>query len=236
MNKYMYESDYSSDSLRWLNKLSSKSNLNNPEELEKLQKEIIETGDSALAYFFAIEFAYKTYLMQKVVLDKKDAKYAFIFAQNVPNADVKALQNIVIDSKKIKYITKFACFVKQADRKQLESIIVKSKNVKYAHMFLKHVKGADASKFKTIIINSGKPRYLFELAKHLTSPDDISLIEDLIIEAKSFTYMRLMAEKIKRANVEKLEQAVLATDNGSEIKKFAKYVRKSKMKQFLLVM
>jgi len=103
-------------------------------------------------------------------------------------------------------------------------------------MYLKHVKGSDTSKFKQIIIDSGKPRYLFELAKHLTTDSDIEMIEDLIIKSNSFTYMRLFAEKIKKANVEKLEQAVLATDNGPEIKKFAKYVRKSKMKQFLLVM
>ena len=48
--------------------------------------------------------------------------------------------------------------------------------------------------------------------------------------------MLFRSEKIKKANVDKIEQAVLATDNGPEIKKFAQYVRKSKMKQFLLVM
>jgi hypothetical protein len=62
------------------------------------------------------------------------------------------------------------------------------------------------------------------------------MVEDLIIKSQSFTYMRLFAEKIKKADVDKIEQAVLATDNGPEIKKFAKYVRKSKMKKFLLVM
>lgn len=47
--------------------------------------------------------------------------------------------------------------------------------------------------------------------------------------------MRLFAEKIKKANVEKIEQAVLATENETEIRKFARYVRRSRMKQFLLV-
>ena len=47
--------------------------------------------------------------------------------------------------------------------------------------------------------------------------------------------MRLFAEKIKHANIEKIEQVVLDSDNLIEIKKFAKYVRRSKMKKFLVL-
>ncbi len=232
----MYDSDYSVDSLRWLHKIMEMPH-DDLRVLEDLQTEIIENNDSAFAYFFAAEFGkYKPHKMQSVILGKKDPKYAFIFAQTIPNADIRALQNVVMESKKIKYVTKFACFIRNADKKPLEDLIIKSKNVKYAHMYLKHVKTADVKKFKNIILESGKPRYLFELAKHLTVDSEITMVEDLIIKLKSFTYMRLFAEKIKKADVDKIEQAVLATDNGPEIQKFAKYVRKSKMKKFLLVM
>jgi hypothetical protein len=235
MNKYLFESDFSADSLRWLQRCET-FDRNRVEELEKLQNEIIDNNDSALAYFFATEFPYKLHRMQKVILDNKDAKYSFLFAQNIRNAAIPSLQKIVVDSRKIKYICKFACFVKGADRKPLESIILKSKNVKYAHMFLKHIKGSDVSKFKDIILASGKPRYLFELARHTNNINELNQIEDMIIASRSFTYMRLLAEKIKLANVEKIEQAVLDTDNVNEIKKFAKYVRRSKMKKFFLVL
>ena len=245
MSKYFVESDYSQDYLRWMKKLDEKrlepdpyskdESGYNPEDLEKFQNEIIKESDSALAYFFATEFPYKTFRMQKLILDKKDAKYAFMFAQHIKHADIKALQNLVIDSQKIKFITKFACFVKNAEHKPLEVLILKSKNVKYAHMYLKHVKTANINKFRQIIIESNKPRYLFELAKHYQTYKELEIIEDLIIASGSFTYMRLFAEKIKLANVEKIEQAVLDTDNNEEIKKFAKYVRGSRMKQFLLV-
>lgn len=246
MNKYLFESDYSADSLRWINKrqeIKLRTNIfngdkssHNIEDLDKLQDEIVKDNDSALSYFFAMEFPYKTYRMQKVILDNKDAKYAFLFAQNIKNCDIKALRKLVVDSRKTKYICKFGCFVKGADRKPLENVVLKSKNVKYAHMWLKHVRGADVNKFKAIILSSKKPRYLFELAKHLNNKTDIAQIEDLIIQTKSFTYMRLFAEKIKLANVEKIEQAVLDSDDVNEIKKFAKYVKKSKMKKFFLVM
>lgn len=234
MNKYLFDNDFSSGSLRWL-KRRDKLNFPNEEKLEQLQAEIIAANDPALAYFFAYEFPYKIYKMQKIILDKEDANYAFLFAQNIKNCDIKALQNIVINSAKIKYITKFACFVPGADKKLLEKIILKSKNVKCAHMYLKYVRGADVNKFKKIILTSNKPRYLFELAKHLTNRKDLSKVEDTIIKIQSFTYIRLLAEKIKTANINKLEEAVLASQNEKEIKKFAKYVRKSKIRKFLIL-
>jgi hypothetical protein len=245
MNKYLFELDYSADSLRWIRKLEEKypkfgSATIKPtyslDDLENFQNEIIKDNDSALAYFFAGAYAYKQYKMQKLILDNKDAKYALLFAQNIKNCDIKALQALVVSSKKIKYICDFACFVSGADCKPLEEIIIKSKKIKYAHKFLKHVKGSDAKKFKNVILSSDKPRYLFELAKHLTDLKEISLIEDLIIKSGSFTYMRLFAEKIKTANIEKIEQAVLDSDNVNEIKKFAKYVKRSSMRKFFLVL
>lgn len=220
------------DYFKWIDRVSQVKR-HKTIELERLQNEIIRDGSTSYAYFFASEFQYKTYRMQRVILDHKDPKYAYAFALSIPHADIKALQDVVVSSNKIKYITQFACFVKRSDRKLLESIILKSKNVQYAHMFLKHVKNANIKKFRNLILESGKPRYLFELAKH--SPSDIELIEDLIIKSGSFIYMRLLAEKVKQANVDKIERAVLATNNGPEIKKFAQCVRRSKMRQFLLV-
>src|SRR5271168_1420783 len=119
MNKYMGDS---SDSLRWLNKITEINPKSNDHEvLEKLQNEIVANNDAAMAYFFASEYSrYKPHRMQKVILDTKNPKYAFMFAQHINNADIKALQNVVIESKKIEYISKFACFIKQADRKLLE--------------------------------------------------------------------------------------------------------------------
>lgn len=244
MNMYLYENDFGEDSLRWIKKIEEnnlnyivKNNLTSKiKELDSFQEEIIKNNDTAFAYFFAMEFPYKQYKMQKLILDNKDPKYAFLFAQNIKLSDTKALQNLVVESKKIKYICKFACFVKNAEINQLETLILKSKNVKYAHMFLKYVKTSNVEKFKNLILSSEKPRYLFELSKRLTDPKDISLIEDLIIKSNSFTYLRLFAEKNKMANIDKIEQYILSTDNVDEIKKFAKYVRKSSMRHFLLVL
>src|SRR5258706_4414125 len=122
MRKYIYTSDI----IKWIDRISgiTKSSY---AELEKLQDEIIKSQDVGMAYFFASEFKYKTYRMQKVILDAKSAKYAFLFARNIPNADIKALQNIIIYSNKIKYIADFVCHIVQANRKLLIPLIIKSK-------------------------------------------------------------------------------------------------------------
>jgi hypothetical protein len=211
MSKDLFENDLSPDSFRWAHLLEEKQLLNptfNHQILEQIQSEIIKTQDAALAYFFAAQFGYKSYRMQQVILDRKDAKYALIFASNIKDCDVRALQKVVAESKKIKYICKFAYLVKNAKRKPLEKLV----------------------------LTSNKPKYIFELAQHTSNIKNLNTIQDLIIKSGSFTYMRLFAERIKQADVDKIEQAVLDTNNTVEIKKFAKYVRRSRMKRFFLVM
>jgi hypothetical protein len=91
------------------------------------------------------------------------------------------------------------------------------------------------SKLKEIILKSNKPSYLFELAKHVSSKSDISKIEDSLIQLKSWTYIRLMAQHIKMANLEKLEQAILDSENTQEMIKFANCVKNTKLKNFSIL-
>src|SRR5271163_1222169 len=99
MSRYMLENDYSDASLQW-DKILSEKKLKtdayskektsyNLEEVEKLQNEIVKTGNSAFAYFCAADFPYKQFRMQKVILDQKNPEYAFMFARHIPHADVK---------------------------------------------------------------------------------------------------------------------------------------------------
>ena len=227
MNHHSLEPDFGQDYLIWLNKIDN-INADNKRQLEKLKDEIISKNDAPMAYFFAAEFNYQTYLMQKIVIEQADPRYAFLFAQNIPLCDIKAMQKIVVKSNNIEYICKFACYVSGANLSTLEAAILKAGKAKYAHIYLKNVDSTKINKFKEIVFLSGKPRYLYELAKHTSEPDDIGKIEDLIIKSRSFTYMRLLAENIELANVEKIEQAILDSGNSDEIKRFAENVKEVK--------
>ena len=176
-------------------------------DLSTLQKEIVETKNPAFAYFFALDFHTSLHLMQKIILDAKDAKYSYLFALDIPNADINALQDIVIKSNKIKYINQFDSNIKSAHHKLLQSIILKSK----------------------------KPKYLLELAKRTKNAYLLKKIEDILVETHEYTYMRLFAENIEGANIERLEQAILDGNDSDEAKKFAARVKNSTMKQFLLL-
>lgn len=231
---YVFETDYCADYISWLDFLS-KIDPTNYKQLDKIQNEIISTKNVAYAYFFAQDLHYKDYLMQKVVLDNKSAKYALLFARFIINSDINALQNLIIASGSLKYICKFACFVNQANIKKIEKIILNSNSAKYALMFVRHIKKANIDKFKPIILKSNKPKYLFELSKFLTSKKDIRQIEDLIIATKSSTYIRLLAQKHKLANKEKLEQALLDLGDKKEMKKFSKYVKNSKLQHLSIL-
>lgn len=236
MERYFFDADFAEDALKWAKILDDKKiSRSNIDKLESLHNKLMLENDPALAYFFAQEFAYKLHDMQKIIINNNNVKYSYLFAQNIINSDIQALQKIVLNSKNAKYICKFACFVKGADILPLEEFLIKKKNAKYAHMYIKFVDSNSIDKFKDIILQSKKPRYLFELAKHTKNLEDLSKIEDIIIELKSFTYMRLLASRIKLCNISKIEQALLNIGNMVELKKFAKVVKKSKMRNFLLI-
>jgi hypothetical protein len=228
-----YSSEYTSDFIRWLGIIEDRAMP--PSELEKLQDKIIKTNDAGLAYFCALEFPYRTDRMQKIIIGQKNASYALLFAQHIKNADIKSLQHIVIESKIVKLITKFACFVNGANQRKLEKLVIKSGIDQFAHMIVKHCKNANIDQLKPIILKTGKPRYLFELSKHVSSKKDIVLIEGLIIKSGNANYIRIFADKIKGANIDRLEEAIIALGNQEDIKRFAQKIKTSKLKKFLLI-
>jgi len=234
MSTLIFTTDYYHDYFTWLS-VSDGIDSNKKKELDRLQGQIIKNKDPAFACFFAIDFGYKTSLMQNIILETKSDKYALLFAREIAAADIKVLQEIVIKSNNIKYICSFGCSVKGADHKRIENIIIKSGSPMYAHMYMKNTKSANTAKLKKIIMASNKPRYLYELAKISKSKNEILKLEDLILGAKCFTYIRLFADKVKYANVERIEQFVLDNFSPDQIRQFARYVKGSKMKKFLLV-
>lgn len=227
--------EYSTDYSKWITTVSQY------KSLDKLQDHIVESKEPDLAYFFALEYPlHKTYRMRKVILDGKGGaqqahKYAYLFALNVPGADIKALRKIVQNAGNMSVIADFACNIQGANYRALEKRIILSNEAKFASRLLKTSLAKDVGGLKAVIIRSKKPRYLFGLATRSTSPKETNRLQGLIIESGSFTYMRMFAEQIEGADVEKIEQAVLDSGNSKEIEKFAKYVRASKMRKFLVV-
>ena len=195
------ESDY----ITWDSKTSDIGK--DKKQLAALQNEIIKTKNAAFAYFFSVEYKLNPHIMQKVILDKADAKYAVLFARDIMNADIKALQSVVVARAKIKYIDQFDTSIEAANHKLLQILILAENN----------------------------PHYLFELAKRLTSQKTLVRIQDMLIDARAYKYLRLFAEHIKCADIEKIERAILDSGDSSEVKKFARHIKNSKMRQFLLI-
>lgn len=231
MHRYHLDKEYCLDYLKWQQFLIEKHPNNS---LGQLASCIESLQDPLLACFFAIEKQYQLPVMQKIVLNSENPKYAYLFAKTIKNADVNSLQQLVINSNNIYYITKFACLFPN-NIKILENLIFNSKKIKYIHMLFLHNKNINFDRYKKYILSRKSPKYLFELAKHVDNEKDLVKIEDAIIASGSAKYIRLLASKIKNINVSKLEEAILATNNLKEIKNFAKLVKNSNMKKFLIV-
>ncbi len=223
-----FDKEYYFDYLKWMQFISSF-----PPSL--YLSEILKNKNPLLAYFFALEKNNSLPKMQEIILNSKNPKYIFLFAQTICSADVRALQNAIIATNNIKYISKFALFVDKSNFEILEKIILKSKKAKYISMLLASNKWKNINLYSNIFLSIKKPKYLFQLAKIVSNKKIISQIEDEIIKSGSCFYIRMFALKIRDAKLEKLERAILDSGNIKEIKKFAKDIKNSKISQFLLV-
>ena len=238
LNNFFFEVEFAKDLWRWydiLNTIKDHKALTNDPILDKIQAQIIVDRDAALAYFYALHFNYKTYLMQRVIVESKNPKYLFGWAKDIVGADKKAIQSLIMATHNVKYICYFGLFVKGANTHKIEQIVAKSKQAKYAHLWVKHHKGAKISLFKQIIIDSKKPKYLLELARHLTRKQDIKTIENALVKLGSLTYIRLFASEIRYADIPRLEAIILKSHNMVEIKKFAKSVKGSSIGNFYIL-
>lgn len=236
---YKRKDNYSNDFLRWSNiwvnnSLKIHKKKESDPKLDSIQENIIKDNDAALAFHFACDIGYKNHLMQNVIIKSKSPKYATLFAQNIPNADISTLQNIVMQTNNMELICRFVKLVKGANKKKFEDMVLETKNAKGAHMLIKYC-DTNPKRFKKILLESKKPRYIYELSKHITNKKELKIIESLLIESKSLIYIRLFAKKIKSANIGELEKVVLDSGNVNEIKRFARQVKKSKIANFQIM-
>lgn len=226
--KNFLDKEYYFDYLKWIQFVDQTPN-------KLLLQEVFAKQDPLLSYFYALEKKDNLPKIQEIILKSKNPKYIFLFAKNIKKADCKALQTALVNTKNIKYICKYALFINNSNFSLLEKIILKSKKIKYINMLLASNKYKNINNYFDIILSCKKPKYLFYLAKFIKTKKQLSKIEDEIIKCKSSFYIRMLAVKIKFANIDKLEQAIIELGQPEEIKKFAKNVKKSKLNKFLLV-
>ena len=118
---------------------------------EELCKVVEESNNPKFAYLYARDIPKANIpALQKVVEESKDAECATNFAADIYNIDITKLQQIVLDSKNPKYAYQFAKYVEKADVKSLEDIVAKSKDIKLIEDFVKDVEGANTKRLKAI--------------------------------------------------------------------------------------
>ena len=118
---------------------------------EELCKVVEESNNPKFSYLYARDIPKANIpALQKVVEESNDAESAINFASDIYNIDITKLQQIVLDSKNPKYAYQFAKYVEKADVKSMEDIVVKSKDIKLIENFAKDVDGANTKRLKSV--------------------------------------------------------------------------------------
>lgn len=85
-------------------------------------------------------------------------------------------------------------------------------------------------------MKSKRPRYLYTLARLIKNKKELELIEELIIRSKSMLYVRLFGQHIKGANINKLEAAVIESQNVESMKKFNSVIKSPRIDKLMLLL
>ena len=80
--------------------------------------------------------------MQKAIVKSKDGVFAYFFAKDIKDADIKTLQQVVIDYKVAEIIYSFARDIKGADIQALQQAVIDCKDPYYCNKF-SMIPGAD---------------------------------------------------------------------------------------------
>jgi hypothetical protein len=167
--------------------------------------------------------------LEDYIINSKNQYYILRFARTIKKANIKKLQDATIASNDLPKLARFGFSIDGADKNVIGDIIAKSDNAKAAYIYMRGVKSYDFNKLKHIIFKSKRPKYLFSLAKLTEDREELDLIQNLIIESSSCTYVRLYAVHIQGADIGKLEAKIIETRDVKEMKRFAAAVNSKRL-------
>ena len=199
---------------------------------------VVKEGNSQHIINFALEINYNIEALEDAIIETKDAKVIYRFAQVVKGTDILKLQDAIIKLGNLDVICKFAIhFNKEANIPKLEDALIAHYPYDYnieldnIYQFALNVVGANILKLQDAIIEKGCTcSEIYSFAKDIKDAD-IEKLENAIIKSfkYSFDYFRAIKSVCKfallpGADISKLEDAVINRGITAGIYEFARAV------------
>lgn len=171
---------------------------------DKLINVVIDSKDPIYNYRVAYEmnFDFK-YLRrhEEVVLEAGKPRYNYLFAFNVPRANIKAHEQKVIESGDPECCYLFARFIKGADIKALEKAVLAARNPKWCYFFARYIPGADIKAHEYVVIKSKSAEFNIKFARDIPGAR-IKKHSDVILEYGTGRDNYTFANEIEDADIE----------------------------------
>ena len=131
-------------------------------QVKEAFKVAIEQNSAELAYELACLPPEETNreLAEKIVLNAKDPHFSYLFARDIPHANVKMHEKLCLKSKDLETAVDFARDIPTANVSAFEKIILDSQSAEYSYKFVEDVEGADVKYHQQNVINSRDEYYI----------------------------------------------------------------------------
>ncbi len=100
--------------------------------------------------------------LEKVVIKSKNPEFAYLYARDIPGANIEMLEKVVLDAKNPYYSCEFASDIPNANTQKHQEIVIKSKDVQMAYRFALYVDNADLGPLENMVIKSQDPKLIYK--------------------------------------------------------------------------
>ncbi len=152
--------------------------------------------------------------LANAIIARKDPKYNYMFAKDIPGADIRAHAQAIIESKDSEYNYMFAKDIPGADIKAHAQAIIESKDPLYNYKFAKDIPGADIKAHAQAIIESKDPLYNYMLAKDIPGADILAHAQVIQKFSREKVNSKLMLDEINSFLKSEYNTKFLFDENG----------------------
>jgi hypothetical protein len=176
----------------------------------------------------------ENYIIKIANRSRFNLRYLVLFPLNIMGANVSNLEKAVMEINDAELLAEFSQ-VPYSNTSAIEELILNAENAKASYIFINFHKNSQIEKHKKILIRSKKSRYLYKCATLAKNKAEFEVIENLLLKNKSNYYIRLIAT-LPFANLEKIENRIIATENFEEIKKLYKITKSHRLAKYVIIM
>ena len=189
-------------------------------------EEIMQVGSKITDLELSITF-------QQKLIELNNAKYIYLYAKYVQNANIELLENALIALNNLEYIYLFAKDIKKSNIEKLTRAIAKSLDMAYIIKFAKDIENVDLDIFERTLIREGDVEKIIAFIKGVPSCNTLKMIKAVIVFGTDDQISNFLNNNTL-VNIEQIKNYLINEKDYMALCKLANYVENNDLEDHII--